>query len=177
LYIYASAARKTAGRAFHFVGKSVIAIKYQRHNAIRELVGKSPVTNQDELRRKLRRRGFEVTQATLSRDIHELHISKGPSGYALPNGNGNGGGAQVASERPTAAEMLESFGLRVRRAMNQVVVRTVMGGAQPVAASLDYEDWPEVVGTIAGDDTVLIVCEDARRATEVESRLRTILES
>ncbi len=61
--------------------------------------------------------------------------------------------------------------------MNQVVVRTAMGGAQPVAASLDYEDWPEVVGTIAGDDTVLIICEDARRATEVESRLRTILES
>ena len=160
---------------FHFVPGRETAIKYQRHNAIRELVGSSPVTNQDELRRKLRRRGFEVTQATLSRDIHELHISKGPSGYTLPNGNGYG--AQITNARPTVPEVMESFGLRVRRAMNQVVVRTVMGGAQPVAASIDYEQWPEVVGTIAGDDTVLVVCEDARHATEVESRLRTLLES
>jgi transcriptional regulator of arginine metabolism len=136
------------------------------------------VSNQDELRRKLRRRGFEVTQATLSRDIHELHISKGPAGYTLPNGNGNGNGLQAADEGPpSVAEVLEGFGLRVRKAMNQVVVRTVMGGAQPVAASLDYESWPEVVGTIAGDDTVLVICQDARHATEVESRLRTILES
>ena len=161
---------------FPFVPGRETAIKYQRHNAIRELVGSSPVTNQDELRRKLRRRGFEVTQATLSRDIHELHISKGPAGYTLPNGNGNGGQAANAA-RPTVAEVMESFGLQVRRAMNQVVVRTVMSGAQPVAASIDYEEWPEVVGTIAGDDTVLIVCEDARHATEVESRLRAILES
>ncbi|KAA6465453.1 ArgR family transcriptional regulator [Acidobacteria bacterium AB60] len=150
-------------------------MKYQRHNAIRELVGSAPVTNQDELRRKLRRRGFEVTQATLSRDIHELQISKGPDGYRLPNGNGNGGHA--ANGRPAVEEVLESFGLQVRRAMNQVVVRTVMSGAQPVAASIDYEEWPEVVGTIAGDDTVLVICEDARHATEVESRLRAILES
>ena len=72
-------------------GKTSQAMKFQRHNAIRDLVAKSPVSNQDELRRKLRRRGFEVTQATLSRDIHELRLSKGPGGYALPNGNGNGG--------------------------------------------------------------------------------------
>ncbi len=155
-----------------------MAIKYQRHNAIRELVANSLVSNQDELRRKLRRRGFEVTQATLSRDIHELRISKGPGGYALPNGNGNGHGEAVEDDGPpTVAEVMESFGLRVRRAMNQVIVRTVMGGAQPVAASLDFEDWPEVVGTIAGDDTVLIICQDSRHATEVETRLRTILAS
>ena len=70
--------------------------------------------------------------------------------------------------------MMESFGLRVRQAMNQVVVGTVMGGAQPVAAALDYEAWPEVVGTVAGDDTVLVICPDPRRAGEVEARLRTI---
>ena len=160
---------------FTFASNEELVIKYQRHNAIRELVGRSLVSNQDELRRKLRRRGFEVTQATLSRDIHELHISKGPGGYTLPSGNGNGAAAQ--SGRPAVAEVLESFGLQVRRAMNQVVVRTVMSGAQPVAASIDFEEWPEVVGTIAGDDTVLVVCEDARHATEVESRLRAILES
>jgi transcriptional regulator of arginine metabolism len=154
-------------------------MKFQRHSAIRELVAHSLVSNQDELRRKLRRRGFEVTQATLSRDIHELRLSKGPGGYSLPNGNGsNGAASAIEDDRPpSVSEMVESFGLRARQAMNQVVVRTVMGGAQPVAASLDREAWPEVVGTIAGDDTVLIVCQDVRRAAEVEARLRTILES
>jgi transcriptional regulator of arginine metabolism len=151
-------------------------MKTLRHNAIRELVGHALVANQDELRRKLRRRGFAVTQATLSRDIHEMKLSKGPGGYTLSNGNGT---AQTAEDNspPSVGEMMESFGMRVRQAMNQVVVGTVMGGAQPVAASLDYEGWPEVVGTVAGDDTVLVICPDIRRASEVESRLRTMLES
>ena len=61
---------------------------------------------------------------------------------------------------PSVNEMIDSFGLRVRRAMNQVVLSTAMGGAQPVAAALDREEWPEVLGTIAGDDTVLIICTD-----------------
>jgi transcriptional regulator of arginine metabolism len=152
-------------------------MKYQRHNAIRELVANSSVNNQDELRRKLRRRGFEITQATLSRDIHELRIFKGPAGYMLPNGNGHGAEQQEDDGPPSVAEVLESFGMRVRRAMNQVVLRTVMGGAQPVAAALDYEEWPEVVGTIAGDDTVLVICQDVKHATELENRLRTMLES
>ena len=151
-------------------------MKYQRHNAIRELVAHSLVANQDELRRKLRRRGFEVTQATLSRDIHELRLSKGPGGYSLPNGNGAVSAVEDDAP-PSVAEMIESFGLRVRQAMNQVIVGTVMGGAQPVAAALDHEGWPEVVGTIAGDDTVLVICPDTRRAAEVEVRLRTMLES
>jgi transcriptional regulator of arginine metabolism len=157
-------------------------MKFQRHNAIRDLIAHSLVSNQDELRRKLRRRGFEVTQATLSRDIHELRLSKGPGGYSLPNGNGNGNGhgpqaPAVDDGPPTVAEMIESFGLRVQQAMNQVVVGTVMGGAQPFAAALDHEGWPEVVGTVAGDDTVLVICLDPRRASEVEARLRKILES
>ncbi len=154
-------------------------MKFQRHNAIRELVAHSLVANQDELRRKLRRRGFEVTQATLSRDIHELRLSKGPGGYSLPSssGNGNGGAAVTDDAPPSVVEMIESFGLRVRQAMNQVIVSTVMGGAQPVAAALDHEAWPEVLGTIAGDDTVLVICSDPRRAAEAEARLRTMLES
>jgi transcriptional regulator of arginine metabolism len=157
---------------------SATNMKLQRHNAIRDLLGSSLVTNQDELRRKLRRRGFHVTQATLSRDIHELRLSKGPGGYSLPNGNGHGISADAEDDSPpSVAEMIESFGLRVRQAMNQVVVGTVMGGAQPVAAALDFEGWPEVVGTVAGDDTVLVICADVRRASDVELKLRTILES
>src|ERR1022692_681243 len=132
-------------------------MKLQRLNAIRDVVASSPVTNQDQLRRKLRRRGFAVTQATLSRDIHELRLSKGPGGYSFPNGNGSHGYAasQEDDGPPSVEEMIESFCLRVRQAMNQVVIGTVMGGAQPVAASLDHAGWPEIVGTVAGDDTVL----------------------
>jgi transcriptional regulator of arginine metabolism len=153
-------------------------MKVQRLNVIREVLTNSPVSSQDELRRKLRRRGIHVTQATLSRDMHELKLSKGPSGYSLPNGNGVNGSTAIEDDQPPSlAEMVESFGLRIRQAMNQVVLRTVMGGAQPVAAAMDREEWADVVGTIAGDDTVLVICSDVRRATEVASRLRTMLES
>jgi transcriptional regulator of arginine metabolism len=152
-------------------------MKTLRHNAIRELVASHLVTNQDELRRKLRRRGFAVTQATLSRDIHELRLSKGPGGYTLSNGSNGTGLAVEDNSPPLLAAMMESFAMRVKQAMNQVVVGTVMGGAQPLAAALDHEGWADVVGTLAGDDTVLIICADNRRASEVESRLRKMLES
>ena len=152
-------------------------MKTDRHNAIRELVSSSLINSQDELRRKLRRRGFAVTQATLSRDLHELHLFKGPAGYGLPSGNGNGGAQEEEDDSPPGvAEVLDSFGMRSRQAMNQVVIGTVMGGAQPVAAALDYEQWPEVVGTIAGDDTVLVICPDVRRAAEVQEKLQRMLE-
>ena len=64
-----------------------------------------------------------------------------------------------------------------KQAMNQVVLRTTMGGAQPVAAAMDRAGWTEVVGTMAGDDTVLVICSDMKRAHEVEARLRKMLES
>jgi transcriptional regulator of arginine metabolism len=148
----------------------------QRLNVIRQVLASTPVASQDELRRKLRRRGIHVTQATLSRDIHELRLFKGPRGYSLANG---AAGAHAADDGqpPSLAEMIDSFGLRVRRAVNQVVVGTVTGGAQPVAAALDRESWPEVIGTIAGDDTVLVVCQNARLAGGVEARLRKMFES
>jgi len=152
-------------------------MKSLRHNAIRELVANSTVANQDELRQKLVHRGIQVTQATLSRDIHELRLSKGPGGYALPNNGNNNGAGEEDDSPPSVGEMIESFGLRVHQAMNQVVVRTVVGGAQPLAASLDNEGWNDVVGTLAGDDTVLIICADPQHASNVESRLRTMLES
>jgi transcriptional regulator of arginine metabolism len=149
-------------------------MKSLRHNAIRELVAQSQVASQDELRRKLRRRGFAVTQATLSRDIHELRLSKGPAGYTLSNGAGT---ADEDNSPPSLMGMIEEFGLRVRRALNQVVVATTAGGAQPLAMALDHAGWRDIVGTLAGDDTVLIICSDHRRASDVESRLKAMLES
>jgi transcriptional regulator of arginine metabolism len=147
--------------------------KYDRHNAIRDLVASASVTSQDELRRKLVRRGFDVTQATLSRDIHELRLNKGPNGYALPNGNG--AGTHDENELPSIREVLASFGLKVKQAQNQLVLVTTAGSAQPVALGIDHEDWDEVVGTIAGDDTVLIICPDQRRATILRERLEEII--
>jgi len=152
-------------------------MKDQRLNVIREVLSSSPVENQDELRRKLRRRGIDVTQATLARDIRELRLMKGPGGYALPNGHGIAAAVDEVDAPASVKEMLDSFGLRVQQAMNQVVIKTVMGGAQPVAAALDREAWPEVVGTVAGDDTILVICPDVRRAGEILARIRTMLSS
>ncbi|MGO9319110.1 MAG: arginine repressor [Terracidiphilus sp.] len=149
-------------------------MKTLRHNAIRELVAHGQVASQDELRRKLRRRGFAVTQATLSRDIHELRLLKGPGGYSFSNGAGP---ASEDNSPPSLKEMLEGFGMRVRRAMNQVVVATTAGGAQPLAMALDHAGWSDIVGTLAGDDTVLIICSDHRRAGDVESRLKAMLKA
>lgn len=141
-------------------------MKQQRHTVIRELLGKGSIASQDELRKKLAGRGFYVTQATLSRDIHELRLSKGPDGYSIANGNGDDD-----DSLPEIRDVLHSFGLEVRQAINQLVLITTTGGAQPIAAGIDYEDWPEVVGTIAGDDTVLIICADAEQANKLKVRI------
>ncbi len=151
-------------------------MKQQRHLAIREVLNQSAVPSQDELRRRLARRGFHVTQATLSRDIHEMHLYKGPNGYALPNGNGAGSAAEDEDDdSPSVQEILFSFGLKVKQALNQLVLITTHGGAQPVALAIDDEDWEEVIGTIAGDDTILIICPDQKRASQLRGRLEEMI--
>ncbi|MEO6805507.1 MAG: ArgR family transcriptional regulator [Edaphobacter sp.] len=145
-------------------------MKQQRHAVILELLVKTPVASQDELRRKLAGRGFHVTQATLSRDIHELRLNKGPEGYSLPSS-----GDDDADGLPGIREVLGSFGIEVRQAMNLLVMVTTTGSAQPIAAGIDYEDWPEVVGTIAGDDTVLIICPDENQANLLKARIEGYL--
>jgi transcriptional regulator of arginine metabolism len=144
-------------------------MKSHRHTAIRDLLVKTTVTNQDELRRKLAGKGIHVTQATLSRDIRELKLMKGPSGYALPVL------ADGEDDLPETARVLQDFGLEVRQAQNLLVVLTIMGGAQPVAASIDSEEWQEVVGTIAGDNTVLIICPDVRNAQALKLRIEAYI--
>jgi len=153
------------GRAFTFPrGRT---LKHGRHEAIREVVGSSPVSNQDELRRMLLKRGFDVTQATLSRDIRELQLYKGPRGYALPD--------EDEDQRPSVNAVLGNFALKVRRALNQLVLMTTEGSAQTVAIAIDREEWPEVVGTIAGDDTILIICPDSRQASALRLRLEGMI--
>jgi len=151
-------------------------MKHQRHNAIKDLLAKAAasngtaaINNQDDLRRKLAARGIQVTQATLSRDIRELKLLKGPAGYELPVVD------EEEEELPEIGDVLQNFGLEVRMAQNLLIVLTTMGGAQPVAASLDYEEWPEIVGTIAGDNTVLVICPDARRSELLKTRIESYI--
>ena len=141
-------------------------MKQQRHTAIRELLTKSVISNQDEFRRRLAERGFHVTQATLSRDIHELRLSKGPNGYAMPSA-----AEEEDEDLPGIREMLRSFGMEVRQAVNLLVLVTTTGSAQPVAAGVDYEDWPRGVGPNAGDDTGFIICAGELRSRTLEGRL------
>lgn len=144
-------------------------MKQQRHSAIRDLLIHTNVMSQDELRRKLQKRGFTVTQATLSRDMHELRIYKGPNGYALA------GADEEDDDVPAIRETLENFGLEVKQAQNLLIVITTTGSAQPVAAALDYEDWPELMGTIAGDDTVLVICADQEQAAVLKQRMEGLI--
>ena len=152
-----------------------IDVKTQRHSAIRELLVTTAVANQDELRRRLAGGGIHVTQATLSRDIRELKLLKGPEGYALPDPDRAGEGDNFDDNLPAVAVMLESFGVEVRQAENLLVLLTAKGAAQPVAAGIDDEEWPESLGTIAGDNTVLIICLNTAAANALRARLEVFL--
>ena len=149
--------------------------KLSRHQAILELVDSSPVASQDELQRLLRKKGFDAGQATLSRDIRELGLVKTQDGYSLP-GNTNGNGhVHGDTALPSVSRLVREFVTSVRAAQNLLVTKTSVGSAQPVAAALDGENWPEAIGTIAGDDTILIVCPDARAAGRLAGRIQGML--
>ena len=143
--------------------------KLSRQKVIQDLVDQKSVASQDELRLLLARRGHAVTQATLSRDIHELGLVKTPDGYSfLPDDRGKA--HLVSVER-----LVREFVLDAKAAQNLVVIRTSAGSAQGAAAALDAESWPEVVGTVGGDDTILIVSPDTKHATLLVRRIREIL--
>jgi transcriptional regulator of arginine metabolism len=144
--------------------------KALRQRAILEALKQGPVANQEDLQRVLRKRGFRVGQATLSRDIHDLNLSKTGAGYALPQGEGAGSLAL-----PPVQRLVREFVLDVRPAQNLLVVKTIIGSAQPVAAALDEQEWEEVLGTIAGDDAILIVCPDKDAAKKVAVRIEEML--
>ncbi len=142
--------------------------KLSRQNAIRELLGAASISSQDELRRSLLHHGFRVTQATLSRDIHELGLIKTSDGYTLP---GNGSEPPL----PPLVRLVREFVREVRRAQNQVILKTSPGSAQPVAAALDSANWKELVGTVAGDDTILIISPDKKHADTLADRVTEML--
>jgi transcriptional regulator of arginine metabolism len=144
--------------------------KALRQRAVLEALRQGPVASQEDLQRALRRRGFKVGQATLSRDIHDLNLSKTANGYALPQGESTSGLAL-----PPVQRLVREFVLDVRPAQNLLVVKTIIGSAQPVAAALDEQEWEGVLGTIGGDDTILIVCPDKEAARKVAFRIEEML--
>jgi transcriptional regulator of arginine metabolism len=144
--------------------------KAARQRAILELLHRGPVESQEELQGFLARRGFEAGQATLSRDIRELGLVKTPEGYAAGRG-----AAATEPVLPSVSRLVREFVVDVRLAQNLIVLKTSVGSAQPVAAALDTEDWPEVVGTIAGDDTILVISPDNKTAQQLVRRIHEML--
>jgi len=134
-----------------------------------DLLDESPVESQDALQQQLERKGFDVGQATLSRDIRELNLVKGTEGYQ-PAGAGRG----AKSSLPSMAHLVRQFVVEIREAQNLLVIKTKVGSAQPLAAALDASQWSEVVGTVAGDDTVLIVAANRKQAKALARRIRDL---
>jgi transcriptional regulator of arginine metabolism len=140
--------------------------KSYRQGQILKLVRGRRIHTQEELAQALKQIGITATQVTLSRDIHELRLAKTSEGYRpLAQEPGGPGFALLAAE----------FVQDVRVAQNLVVLKTSPGNANTVAAGLDREEWPEVVGTLAGDDTILVVLPDSATAESVRRRLLEIL--
>ncbi|HEY6252831.1 MAG TPA: arginine repressor [Candidatus Angelobacter sp.] len=143
--------------------------KLARQQTIVELAHAGPLPNQHELCKLLARRGFQVTQATLSRDLNELRLVKTPEGYILRNGDGNS-----VEPLPAVSRLVKEFVREVRRAQNLLVIKTIPGSAQPVAVGIDAETWEEVVGTVAGDDTLLIITASNKNARSLQARLEAM---
>lgn len=140
-----------------------------RQEQILKLVRSRPFYSQSELAEALRANGVETTQVTLSRDLKELALVKTPAGYAeMETGS-------ASSSAQELVHILQNFVRDIRRAQNLLVLKTDPGAAQTVAVTLDSEEWEELVGSLAGDDTVLLICEDDRHSRAVEEKLRELI--
>jgi transcriptional regulator of arginine metabolism len=146
-------------------------MKQLRQRAIRDLVDQRPIRTQQELAAALRERGFRTTQATISRDVAELGLIKaardGTQAYALP---------PRLVEAETSGEdrlrkLLLDLPVELREAGLLLIVKTLPGSAHAIAAALDRARWPEVAGSIAGDDTVFVACPDRTSIRRVRERL------
>ena len=149
--------------------------KRDRHRTIREIVASTVVGSQEELRQQLTARGLDVTQSTLSRDLHELRLARVPTDdgmrYVATDHSADAEQARAALE-----SLLPQLFDRVDGVGELVVLHTVPGGAQPVAAAFDAAAWPDVLGTVGGDDTILIICRSAQSREQLIRRIRKLAE-
>jgi transcriptional regulator of arginine metabolism len=144
--------------------------KRERQAAILDLVRRHRVHSQVELRDLLGEKGIRVTQATLSRDLRDLRLVKIPGA----GGDHHYSVTDEWEQTPPLETLLPTLFLSSEGTGNLLVVRTMTGSAQAVALGIDWEEWPEVLGTIAGDDTILIILRDPEKLAEVENRLKEI---
>jgi len=140
--------------------------KSYRQGQILQLIQQRKIRTQEELALELSQIGIAATQVTLSRDIRELGLAKTPDGYRQ---------LAAAPAGPALATLAAEFLHDVRQAQNLLVLKTSPGNANTVAAALDRAEWPEVVGTVAGDDTILVVLPDAATAEAVRRKLLQML--
>jgi transcriptional regulator of arginine metabolism len=150
-------------------------MKTRRQSAILDVIRREPVRSQEQLRRSIRAIGFDVTQATLSRDIRELGLVKGGAdGAYLTEGRlpSNGQSATITLNRA-----LSDYLTRVDRVQQLVLLHTGPGQAQMLALAIDGARLPEVAGTVAGDDTILVIARDTRRAKALVERFDTVSHS
>jgi len=141
--------------------------KTYRQGQILKLIRGKRITTQDELAQELKNQGIAATQVTLSRDIRDLRLVKTREGYQ-----------EMAAEEvgPAFSMLAAEFLHDVLRAQNLVILKTSPGHANSVAVALDAEKWPEVVGTIAGDDTILVIASDNPTAEAVQEKLLNLLD-
>jgi transcriptional regulator of arginine metabolism len=147
--------------------------KGQRHIKIREIITRNDVETQDELVDFLCEAGFNVTQATVSRDIKELHLVKVPTNdgrykYSLPADQ------RFNPQHKLKRTLIDSF-ISIDKTDNLLVMKTMPGNANAVGALIDNLEWPEILGTICGDDTILIICRGRENADEMSQRFIDML--
>ncbi|PGS56153.1 transcriptional regulator AhrC/ArgR [Bacillus sp. AFS041924] len=148
--------------------------KGQRHIKIREIIAKNEVETQDELVQSLRDLGFKVTQATISRDIKELHLVKVP----LPDGRYKY--SLPADQRFNPLQklkrlLIDSF-IKIDSSSHLIVMKTLPGNANAVGALIDHLEWSEIMGTICGDDTILIICRTPEDAEDLKEKFIDMLQ-
>lgn len=145
--------------------------KEHRQDAILELIASEPVASQEELRQRLAARGWQVTQATLSRDLRDLGVVRAPmddgARYVLPE-------RLAVEDKPKLDNILPQLFDSVDGVGELLVVKTLASGAQPVSEAIDSQGWPEVIGTLAGENTILIICRSADARLALADRLRRL---
>ena len=145
--------------------------KKRRHQVILELVAAQPVASQEELRQLLDDRGFAVTQSTLSRDLRELRLARIPTQhgvrYASPD-------APAEDHRTALEDVLPQFFESSDGVGELLVLKTIPGGAQPIAEAIDAQEYPDVLGTIAGENTILVICRSNVARDRLERRFERV---
>jgi transcriptional regulator of arginine metabolism len=153
-----------------YFNRAMNTSKTFRHGQILRLISDASISNQEDLRRRLAAQKLRVTQATLSRDLQELRLVKTQEGYRTATGL-----PEESNGLPSLARALGEFLLDIRPAVNLLVLKTPPSGAQPLAAAVDAAKFPETAGTIAGDDTVLIITPDKKSRESLQKRIESLV--